>query len=304
VVCNDKDAEGAMSAAEHHSDLRGSTIEIAGGRRLRYVLAGPDASPRPLVVLEAGSFGFSADWAAVQEKLAAVGLRSLAYDRAGLGVSDSGPMPRDSNAIVADLEILLASIDEPGPYILCGHSMAGLHVRLFAARNAAAVRAVVLVDATTPEAMDDPAAAHLVGQFANLSKLAAWGATVGLQRPLAGALGDAIGLPVIAKEEKRRAFADPAHNRWAAAEVDAWNSDAAEARAAAPYDPAWPVAVLLTGDGRQPLARHAVQLAPARASRHGFVFHVPGSNHASMLGERHAGHIVRAILAVEDAANP
>src|SRR3984957_1368877 len=186
-----------MSAAEHHSDLRGSTVEIAGGRRLRYVLAGPDVSPRPLVVLEAGSFGFSADWAAVQEKLAAVGLRSLAYDRAGLGVSDPGPMPRDSNAIVGDLEVLLASIDEPGPYIVCGHSMAGMHVRLFARRNAAQVRGLVLVDATTPEAMDDPAAAQFAGHFVSLSRLAAWGASVGLQRPLAGALGDAIGLPAV-----------------------------------------------------------------------------------------------------------
>ncbi len=291
-----------MSAAEQQGAPRGLTAEVAGGRRMRYVLAGPDASSRPLVVLEAGSFGFSADWAAVQAKLAAEGLRSIAYDRAGLGLSDPGPMPRDSNAIVGDLEILLASIDEPGPYLLCGHSMAGMHVRLFADRNAAQVRAIVLVDATTPEAMDHPAAAHLVGQFANLSRLAAWGATVGLQRPLAGALGDAIGLPAVAKEEKRRAFADPVHNRWAAAEVEAWHVDAAEARAAEPYDPAWPVAVVLTGDGRQPLARHAVQTAPASASRHGFIIHVPGSNHASLLGERHAGHIVRAILQVEAAA--
>jgi pimeloyl-ACP methyl ester carboxylesterase len=289
-----------MSAVEQQGALRGAMAEL-GERRLRYVLDGPDASPRPLVVLEAGSFGFSADWAAVQAKLAAEGLRSIAYDRAGLGVSDPGPMPRDSNAIVSDLEDLLAAIDEPGPYVLCGHSMAGMHVRLFAGRNTAKVRGIVLVDATTPEAMDHPAAAHIVGQFANLSRLAAWGASVGLQRPLAGALGDAIGLPAVAKEEKRRAFSDPVHNRWAAAEVNAWNADAVEARASA-YDPAWPVAVVLTGDGRQPLARHALQTAPADASRHGFVIHVPGSNHASLLGERHAGHIVQAILSVEAAA--
>jgi hypothetical protein len=152
--------------------------------------------------------------------------------------------------------------------------MAGMHVRLFADRNAAQVRAVVLVDATTPEAMDLPATAHFV----------------------------AIGLPAVAKEEKRRAFADPVHNRWAAAEVEAWHADAAEARAAEPYDPDWPVAVVLTGDGRQPPTRHAVQTAPANASRHGFIIHVPGSNHASLLGERHAGHVVRAILQVEAAA--
>lgn len=290
-----------MSAAEQQEVLQGQLADV-GGRALRYVLAGPASSTRPLVVLEAGSFGFSADWAAVQARLTAAGLRSLAYDRAGLGVSDPGPMPRDSQAIAGDLETLLAAIDEPGPCIVCGHSMAGMHVRLFAARNPGRVRGIVLVDATTPEAMDDPTAAQLVGHFNNLAKFAAWGASVGLQRPLAGALGDAIGLPAVAKEEKRRAFADPDHNRWAAAEVDSWNADAAQARLAGELDPDWPVAVVLTGDGRQPPARHAIQTAPALASRHGSVIHVPGANHASLLGERHAGHIVRAILAVEAAA--
>jgi pimeloyl-ACP methyl ester carboxylesterase len=292
-----------MSVAEQDVAPRGRKAEIGDGRRLRYVPAGPDTSPRPLVLLEAGSFGFSADWAAVQAKLSAEGVRSIAYDRAGLGVSDPGPAPRDSRAITLDLEALLAAIGEPGPYILCGHSMAGMHVRLFAARNAAKVRGIVLVDATTPEAMDLPAATHIVGQFANLSKLAAWGATMGLQRPLAGALGDAIGLPPAAKEEKRHAFADPIHNHWAAAEVEAWHSDVEQSREVAPFDPVWPLAVVLTGDGRRPDSRYGIQTAPANASRHGVVIHVPGANHASLLGERYADHIVQAILSVEAAAS-
>lgn len=291
-----------MSAAQDMPLVRGRRVEIEPGRSLRAVAAGPPASERPLVVLEAGSFGFSADWAAAQEGLAAEGLRSLAYDRAGLGFSDPGPTPRDSRAIVADLEALLQALEEPGPYILCGHSMAGLHVRLFALRNRARVRGLVLVDATTPEAMDHPAASHFVEHFATLSRLAAWGASVGLQRPLAGALGDAIGLPPLAKAEKRHAFADPVHNRWAAAEVDAWPAGAEEGRAAGALDPAWPVAVVLTGDGREPHARHAIQTAPAEAAGQGFVIHVPGANHASLLGERHVGHIVHAILSVEAAA--
>ena len=114
---------------------RGERFSIGDDRRLRAVRAGPARSDRPLVVLEAGAFGFSADWAAVQARLADQGVRSLAYDRAGLGYSDPGPEPRDSLAIAVDLERLLASIGETGPLILCGHSMAGLHVRLFAARN-------------------------------------------------------------------------------------------------------------------------------------------------------------------------
>ncbi|HTX49396.1 MAG TPA: alpha/beta fold hydrolase [Caulobacteraceae bacterium] len=291
-----------MSAAEALQEPRGRFVEVAGGRRLRVVAEGPPTSTRPLVVLEAGSFGFSADWAAVQSRLAAQGLRSLAYDRAGLGLSDPGPAPRDSAAIVDDLEALLAAEDETGPLIVCGHSMAGMHVRLFASRNTPLVRGLVLVDAVTPEAMDHAWAASYVGPFTTLSHLAAWGASVGLQRPLAGALGDAIGLPPLAKAEKRRAFADPVHNHWAAAEVDAWADDARQARAAGDLNPSWPTAVVLTGDGRQSSPRRAVQAAPATGARDGFVIHVPRANHASLLGERHAGHLVRAILSVEAAA--
>ena len=291
-----------MSAAVDQPDLRGRMVEIGDGRRLRAVPEGPASSRRPLVVLEAGSFGFSADWAAVQARLSAEGLRSLAYDRAGLGWSDPGPGPRDSSAIVHDLEALLAALGEAGPLIVCGHSMAGLHVRLFTGRNSPRVKALVLVDAATPEAMDHPLAVQMVGHFNSLSKLAAWGAKAGLARPLAGPLGDAIGLPPPAKAEKRQAFADAAHNGWAAAEVAAWYASVDAARAAGAYDADLPIAVVLTGDGRQSSARHGIQSAPAYTARHGFVIHVPGANHASLLGERHAGHIVRAILSVEAAS--
>jgi pimeloyl-ACP methyl ester carboxylesterase len=290
-----------VSAAEA-AELRGERVELGSGRRLRVVAAGPAVSARPLVVLEAGSFGFSADWAAVQAGLAVEGLRSLAYDRAGLGASDPGPMPRDSTAIVGDLEALLAALGEPGPYILCGHSMAGLHARVFAARNAARLAALVLVDAVTPETSADPATARYIGSFTTVSRLAAWGASLGLQRPFAGALGDAIGLPAPAKAEKQRAFADPVHNRWAAAEVEAWEADAAQGRAAGPFGPALPVAVVLTGDGRHPSAHAEKVAAPARAARRGFVLHAPGANHATLLGQRFAPHIVQAILSVEAAA--
>ena len=291
-----------MSAAEQTLSPRGRTLEIATGRLVRYVLETPPRASNPLIVLEAGSFGFSADWAAVQRRLTAAGLRSLAYDRAGLGFSAPGPSSRDSLAIAADLEAVLEALAETGPLILCGHSMAGLHLRVFAARNASRVQGVALIDAVTPEAMDHRWAAGIVGPFAAISRLAAWGASLGLQRPLAGAFGDAIGLPADAKVEKQVAFCDPAHNRWAAAEVDAWDDDVAEARAAGPFDPGWPLAVVLTGDGRAPNPLHDIQCAPAGASRDGLVIHVPGANHASLLGERHAGHIVRAIQSVAAAA--
>jgi pimeloyl-ACP methyl ester carboxylesterase len=291
-----------MGVAAAAPSPRGQLVEIAPGRRLRLVCAGPAAGARPTVLLEAGAFGFSADWAAVQEKLAAAGLRSCAYDRAGLGFSDPGPRPRDSRAIVSDLEQLLAAAGEHGPFILCGHSMAGLHLRLFAARHAGEVAGVVLIDATTPEAMDAAAARQGVASFAALAKLAAMSASIGLIRPLELPLGDTIGLPPAAKAEKRWAFVHARHNRWAALEAAQWPVDAAEAMDVGPYDVAWPVAVVLTGEASAAGPRQLSQSAPALASRRGFVIYVPGANHATLLGETYGGRVVEAILAVEAAA--
>lgn len=150
-------------------------IDIGDGRLLHGVFAGPVHASSPLVLLEAGAFGFSADWSAVQDKLSERGIRSLAYDRAGLGFSDPGPSPRDGLAIVSDIEAFLAKTHEAGPFLLCGHSMAGLHVRLFAARNAARIVGLVLVDATTPEAMELAMVSGFVDQFSKVSRLCGLG---------------------------------------------------------------------------------------------------------------------------------
>jgi pimeloyl-ACP methyl ester carboxylesterase len=271
-------------------------VEIGGRRTLHVVVAGPSGSPLPLVVLEAGAFGFSADWAAVQEKLSRRGLRSLAYDRAGLGFSPPGPEPRDSEAIVRDLERLLSHLGEPGPFVLCGHSMAGLHVRLFASRNAARVVGVVLVDATTPEAMESKVISGFVQHFGRASRLAAWGAENGLLAPFSGTgLGDAIGLEGAPGREKRWAFADAGHNHWAAREAQCWAESAREAREAGGFDPGLPVAVILTGTPSDRNGFRPLQIAPAKASKHGLVDYVAGASHATMLNGVFADAIIRGV---------
>ncbi len=93
--------------------------------------------------------------------------------------------------MASDLERLLAAADEPGPYILVGHSMAGLYVRLFTGRNPDKVRGVVLVDAATPEAQG-PQMQHFLDAFGAVSRLAGWGASLGLLKPFEFA-GDTIG---------------------------------------------------------------------------------------------------------------
>lgn len=283
---------GAIAGMTRHAPERGRMIDI-GGRSLRIVCDGPTDRARPTAILEAGAFGFSADWAEVQARLAAQGIRSCAYDRAGLGHSDPGPSPRDGEAVVRDLETLLAASGERGPYVLVGHSMAGLSVRIFTARNSADVRGVVLVDAATPEASADPNFSRFIEAFGHIADGAAWASRWGLLNPFSP-LGDTIGVSGEAAAEKRRMLGAPTHNRSAADEARNWQRTATQARAAAPFPPALPVAVVLAG-GRGDEAMDRPRTAPARASLNGFVTHVPGATHATLLGSRHAGSIVEAV---------
>ncbi|OYW30143.1 MAG: alpha/beta hydrolase [Caulobacter sp. 12-67-6] len=291
---------GVMSAASAPRPS-GEMVQIDPGRSLRLVCEGP-SSDRPVVWLEAGAFGFAADWGATQEALTAAGWRSCAYDRAGMGYSPSGPAPRDGLAIVSDFEKLTAASGEPGPYILVGHSMAGLRLRLYAGRNPDKIAGLVLVDAATAEAAQNPRMSGFIKAFASASRWAARGASIGLYKPLAHTrLGDKIGLPVQAGAEKRWAFANGRHNRTSADEVALWAQASDQAALQPPYDPKWPVAVVTAGPLKGREAWKAIQSAPAKASQYGMVDHVEAASHTRLLGRDFASHIVKAVAFV---ANP
>lgn len=294
-------AVGGLMTAAGAPKARGQMVEIEPGRALRLVCEGPK-SDRPVVWLESGAFGLAADWGAVQEALTAAGWRSCAYDRAGMGFSPPGPKPRDGLAIVSDFEKLIAASGEPGPYILVGHSMAGLRLREFAGRNPDKVAGLVLADAAGPEAAQDPRMQSFIRAFANISKWAARGASIGLYKPLVHTrLGDKIDLPPAAKAEKGWAFANGRHNRTAAEEVSLWAEASAQAGRQPPFDPKWPVAVVTAGPVAGREARKAMQEAPARRSEHGMIDHVEDATHTLLIGRRFADHIVRAVAFVADA---
>jgi len=172
--------------------------------------------------MECGAFGCAADWHRVQEALAGVGVRSLAYDRAGLGLSDPGPDPRDGRAIADDLEAMLERLEDPAPMVLAGHSMAGLFLRILAPRVRDRLMGLVLVDAVTPEAVDHPAAARMIDGFRRAMFLLDRVADLGVMRPWSLVAGDRIGLPPEISREKRRIYASASHARASAREVQQW----------------------------------------------------------------------------------
>jgi len=86
----------------------------------------------------------------VQPQVAKI-TRVCAYDRAGFGWSDLSPKPRTAQNIVEELHILLVKSGITGPYILVGHSMGGMLVRLYAHQYPDEVAGMVLVDSVHEE---------------------------------------------------------------------------------------------------------------------------------------------------------
>ena len=135
-----------------------------GGFRLNLRCEGEGS---PVVVLDSGAGDTLGAWDWVVPDVKKV-TRVCAYDRAGLGRSDRGPSPRNSERIVAELHQLLVRARIPPPYVLVGHSFGGLNVRLYAARHPTEAAALVLVDAT-PE--DYPGLAESLYSGIELEKL-------------------------------------------------------------------------------------------------------------------------------------
>jgi pimeloyl-ACP methyl ester carboxylesterase len=102
---------------------------------------------RLTVIFESGAGGSSKDWERVRTLLPS-DIRTLAYDRAGSGKSDAGPLPRTMAQEVFELHQLLKSAEIKGPVVLVGQSIGGLLVRLYTEKYGKNVVGVILVDPT------------------------------------------------------------------------------------------------------------------------------------------------------------
>jgi pimeloyl-ACP methyl ester carboxylesterase len=119
----------------------GQSVDI-GGRTLNIYCSG-DGSPAVILDSGAGHPGYA--WAHIQPEIAKF-TRACWYDRAGEGWSDPGPFPRTSAASAQDLHELLQRAGVPAPYVLVGHSLGGLNVRVYNGLYPSEVAGMVLVD--------------------------------------------------------------------------------------------------------------------------------------------------------------
>ncbi len=193
-----------MAGARVRDGLLGRdvTVTTPDGRRLRAMVAG---ARDDLVVLEAGLGGSGLTWGLVHGILARTH-RVVAYDRAGLGGSDTDPAPRDLDRLADDLEAVIAAFPHRR-LVLAGHSWGGPVVRVVAARRIArglATAGVVLVDPSDERARAYASLAARIGfatQAALVVPLARLGllrrlhrmALAGLPEPLLAGAADAAG---------------------------------------------------------------------------------------------------------------
>ena len=117
-------------------------IDLGHGRHLNLRCSGDGPQT---VMLEAGAIADSSTWFKVQPLLSAH-TRVCAYDRAGLGFSSEGPLPRDLDADVSDLHALIQRGGLTTPLVMVGHSLGSNIVRLYASRYPTDVSAMVLLD--------------------------------------------------------------------------------------------------------------------------------------------------------------
>ena len=119
----------------------GQVVDV-GGYRLHLNCTG---SGSPTVVIDAGWGDASAGWGWVQPEVAKT-TRVCTYDRAGMGWSEASPQPRTAREFATELHTLLAEANEPGPYMLVGHSLGGYTMRVYAHDYPEEVAGLVLID--------------------------------------------------------------------------------------------------------------------------------------------------------------
>ena len=129
----------------------GKMVDV-GGYRL-HVLAEGEARGQPAIVWmpggHGGGFGFYHLHAAMRGEA-----RSILIDRPGSGWSDAGPFPRTTPREVEEVIAALRNAGEQGPFVFAGHSFGGLLLANIARRQPELAAAVVLLDATPPDALN------------------------------------------------------------------------------------------------------------------------------------------------------
>jgi pimeloyl-ACP methyl ester carboxylesterase len=185
--------ESAAEAADVRAYPPPGQLVDVGGYRLHIYCTGAGS---PTVVIDAGWGDWSASWSSWVQPDVAKTTRVCTYDRAGMGYSEAGPLPRTAEQFAKELHILLQRAGIPGPYVLVGHSLGGLPVRVFVHAYATDVAGVVLIESMHPR-QAKPSATGTTPPTTSQARgfsILTLPARIGLLRLFAGPLGLTSGL--------------------------------------------------------------------------------------------------------------
>jgi pimeloyl-ACP methyl ester carboxylesterase len=271
------------------------------GRQLHLQVLGADTGG-PTVVLEAGMGSFSPNWYWVQQELAPT-VRSVAYDRAGLGWSRRSRRPRDAQTIAVELRDALREAAIEPPYVLAGHSFGGLPVRAFADLYPELTAGLILVDASHPDQWVRWPTPHADRILEVSQKILSWLGWLGLLRSLNLARGITAGLPARQAAELRAGAALPGFAATEAAQSRSWSVSREQLNAAAPLGDL-PLAVLAVSE--QPVGGElltALQRELVELTENASFEVLQGASHESVISHReHARVVAKTIQAVVQAA--
>lgn len=126
--------------------FQGKTFVDIKGKPLHYIKKGQG---KYTVIFVSGMGSGHAIWSEIQNSLAQHAV-TIAYDRNGLVLSEANGTPVTNNQVSEELQLLLEKTACPKPYILVGHSMAGIYLRPFIKQNEHDIAGIVFADASHP----------------------------------------------------------------------------------------------------------------------------------------------------------
>lgn len=139
--------ENQGGASNERPDLKGGRMIDVGGHRLYLRTSGTGT---PAVLMEPGMGATTSAYGWLEQGIASFTTYCV-YDRAGLGRSEESGQTREASAMIGQLHALLLKAGVPGPYLLMGHSLGGLLIRLFASCYPEEVAGLVFLDSSHPE---------------------------------------------------------------------------------------------------------------------------------------------------------
>jgi pimeloyl-ACP methyl ester carboxylesterase len=263
-------------------------------------------------VLDAGG-QWSTHWYRIQPELANSG-RVCAFDRPGLGWSESGGRAFDGRAAAAELSRIVAATQIGTPFVYVGHSLGANFAEIYAAEHPGDVEALILIDPGNPKDMLEDF--HGTREEAMALPACGW-------RCIAGSIVGRLGVMRIASRTAGASFADLAVAQYRAgvarsssvgtmmAFFDAVPKTAFQCLEIKSFG-SLPVLTLASSELRDPEGKETLRdvtawrqgylkmLAEmtAKSGRGSGPIVIPGSTHKSIvLGEKPAAEVVRAIEA-------